>query len=127
MTTPIAQGPVDVNVSLLACPFCGGEAEYATESVRSGYGEYESTEKYHVVKCKACQSNGRRYHQKHLIHFTTCTVADFRNNPLLRAKVEDEYEAYCQQTKQLAVEAWNKRANVGIQRASPASGEAPLE
>jgi hypothetical protein len=103
--------PVDANVSLLVCPFCGGEAEYTTESVRSGYGEYESIEKYHVVTCKTCKCNGRRYHQKHLINFTSYTVSDFRNNPLLRAKVEDEYESYCQQTKQLAVDAWNKRAN----------------
>jgi hypothetical protein len=108
-TTLIAQSHVNVNASLLNCPFCGGEAEYATENVRSGYGEYESIEKYHVVQCKACHSNGRRYHQKHLVQLTSHTVADFRNNPLLRAKVEDEYDAYCQQTKQLSIDAWNNR------------------
>lgn len=34
------------------------------------------------------------------------------SNPLLRDKVEDEYAIYCQQLKQMAVNAWNKRAAV---------------
>lgn len=95
---------------LKPCPFCSGCGILETETVRSGYGEYENSDLYHVVKCASCRASGRRYHQQHLISFTSYTVGDFRNNPLLRAKVEDEYEAYCKQTKQLAIKAWNARA-----------------
>lgn len=96
--------------ALEACPFCGGEAEYQKDSVRSGYGEYESHETYHAIKCKKCGSSSKRIHQKHLIDFTKYTVRDFRENPILRAKVEDDYDAYCEQSKQLAIDAWNCRA-----------------
>lgn len=92
------------------CPFCGGSAEYEKSSVRSGYGEYERLETYHSVFCQKCRARGRKYHQKALVDYTSHTVSDFRNNPILRAKVEEEYEAYCEQTKQLAIEAWENRA-----------------
>ena len=94
---------------LLPCPFCGGDAVLQAERERSGYGEYESHELYHVVRCGKCRANGTRIHQKPLIQFTSATVSDFRNNPILRAKVEDEYDAYCEQTKELAVAAWQRR------------------
>lgn len=94
---------------LKSCPFCGGQAKLVANSVRSGYAEYERNETYHVVVCGNCECRGKSYHQKHLINFTVHTVSDFRNNPVLRAQVEDDYEAYCQQTKKLAVDAWNRR------------------
>lgn len=94
---------------LKPCAFCGGSGILEAETVSAGYGEYQHSDLYHVVKCAYCKASGRRYHQQHLINFTTYTVADFRNNPMLRAKVEDEYEAYCEQTKQLAIESWNRR------------------
>ena len=40
------------------------------------------------------------------------TVRDFRENPILRAKVEDDYDAYCEQSEQLAVDGWNCRAAI---------------
>ena len=95
---------------LLCCPFCGGDAELVICRNRTGYGEYERTETYHAVKCKKCGSTGKQYHEKALIDFTKYTVLDFRSNPILRAKVEDDYEAYQQQTKELAVAAWQRRA-----------------
>jgi len=101
-----------LDLALEACPFCGGEAEYQKENVRSGYGEYERNETYHTIRCKKCGSSSKRVHQKHLIDFTKYTVSDFRQNPILRAKVEDDYDAYCEQSKQLAVDAWNCRAAI---------------
>jgi hypothetical protein len=77
--------------------------------MRLGYGEYESDETYWAVECQNCHSKGRQYHQKHLASYTSHTVHDFRNNPVLRAKVEDKYDQYCAQTRQLAADAWNKR------------------
>ena len=102
----------ELDLALEACPFCGGEAEYQKENVRSGYGEYERDETYHTIRCKKCGSSSKRVHQKHLIDFTKYTVSDFRQNPILRAKVEDDYDAYCEQSKQLAVGAWNCRAAI---------------
>jgi hypothetical protein len=101
----------DLNISIPSCPFCGGEAQAVVEQVRSGYGEYETANTYHSVKCTLCNSKGREYPQKPLVDFTKYTVADFRNNPILRAKVEDEYEAYCQQCKHQAIEAWSTRVD----------------
>ena len=98
--------------TLEPCPFCGGEAEQHQDLVRSGYGEYERQERYHVVNCKKCGASSKPFHQKHLIDFTKYTVRDFRENPILRAKVEDDYDAYCEQSKQLAVDAWNCRAAI---------------
>lgn len=97
------------NPELKPCPFCGGKPECVVESVRAGYGEYESTENYHVVTCKNCHGTGPRYHQKHLIDFTNYKVSDFRNNPILRAKVEDDYKAFSQGIMQQAINAWNRR------------------
>ncbi len=95
---------------LLFCPFCSGEPELIERQERSGYGEYERTLTFHVVRCKKCKAKATEYEQKALIDFTRHTVQDFRNNPVLRAKVEDDYAAYIQQTKKLAVSAWNTRA-----------------
>ncbi len=101
-----------LKLALEACPFCGGEAEYQTENVRSGYGEYERNETYHTIRCKKCGASSKRVHQKHLIDFTKYTVRDFRENPILRAKVEDDYDAYCEQSKQLAIDAWSLRTAI---------------
>ncbi len=98
--------------ALEACPFCGGDAEYQKENVRSGYGDYERSETYHTVRCKKCGSSSKRVHQKHLIDFTKYTVRDFRENPILRAKIEDDHDAYCEQSKQLAIDAWNLRTAI---------------
>ena len=95
---------------LLPCPFCGQQAAQAVDHMRCGHGEYESFETYLLVRCTKCFSGGRSYHQARMVQFTPYTVSDLRGNPALRAKAEDDYEAYCQQRRRLAVEAWNKRA-----------------
>jgi hypothetical protein len=98
-------------IPALCCPFCGGEAELREENGRHGYGEYERTLVFHVVRCRKCNSHGTRYEQKPLIEFTNYTVSDFRNNPILRAKVENDYDAYKVQTKEMAISAWNRRTD----------------
>ena len=95
---------------LLPCPFCGGKAELLEQRSRTGYGEYERNDIYLGVQCLKCGSVGSRIHQKSLAELTVYTVGDFRGNPALRAKVEDEYEAYKEQTKDLATQAWNNRS-----------------
>ena len=45
MTTPIAQGPVDVNVSPLPCPFCGDTDIAVVEG---------STFRWRQVECNNC-------------------------------------------------------------------------
>jgi hypothetical protein len=97
---------------LKPCPFCGGDAEHQKDDLRHGYDEYEREETYHFIKCKNCGSSSGRLHQKHLCDFTKYTVRDFRENPILRAKVEDEYSAYCEQLKQLSIDAWNLRTAI---------------
>jgi len=79
---------------------------------RIGYGSYERTHEYWVVECQSCSGSGKEYEQKPLCDYTNHTVADFRNNPILRAKVEDDYNAYVEQTKKLAIDAWNQRARL---------------
>lgn len=100
---------METTMKLKSCPFCGGQAKLVTSNVQSGYGGYGSNEIYHAVVCANCESRSKGYHQKHLISFTSHTVSDFRNNPILRAKVEDEYAVYCKQVIERATEAWNKR------------------
>jgi hypothetical protein len=87
------------------CPFCGSKAEQKEYDERGGYGEYERTIKYHLVVCGGCGAEGPKKHQKWLIDFTKYTVNDFRNNPILRARVEEEYEEYCRNVKQAALVA----------------------
>lgn len=101
---------MEQKVELLPCPFCGGEGEYAEIRERIGYGSYERTETYHRVVCRKCGSHGRQLHQRCLADYTNYTVGDFRNDPALRARVEDEYDLYIADIKEIAIEAWNTRA-----------------
>ena len=96
-------------MDLKQCPFCGGDPELIIRSERFGYSEYERTRNFHVVQCKNCTSKGREFEEKPLCDFTNHTVAEFRTNPALRAKVEDDYESYVEQTKELAVNARNQK------------------
>ena len=51
--TPIAQGPVDVNVSPLPCPFCGAEAGKPIRYERSWPREGSF---YYSIECSACSA-----------------------------------------------------------------------
>lgn len=95
---------------LKPCPFCGGEGDLVLRRERVGYGGYEKTLEFHVVKCVNCESSGKEFRQDPLCDYTSYTVQDFRDNPVLRAKVEDEYEDYIKQAKELAIQAWNTRS-----------------
>lgn len=94
---------------LKRCPFCGGEPDLILRRERMGYGDYERALEFHVVRCLNCGALGKEFKQQALIDYTSHTVQDFRNNPILRAKVKDEYEKYISQTKELAIKAWNTR------------------
>lgn len=102
------------SVEIKKCPFDGGNGVLRTTLERSGYGEYETSEKYSEVICDKCHAVGPIFHVKHLKDFTKYTVADFRNNPILRAEVEDEYDLYCKDIAQKTVEAWNKRFDPAV-------------
>lgn len=96
-------------MELKPCPFCGGEAELKKEHITVGDGSYRQYQDYHKVQCNTCLAQAERIRQQPLCNMTEHTVQDFRNNPALRAKVEDEYEEYCNKVRLKAVEAWNKR------------------
>lgn len=44
-----------------------------------------------------------------LAEMTGYTAKDFRENPILMAKVEDQYEKYVDNKELLAINAWEKR------------------
>ena len=46
-----------------------------------------------------------------LCEFTKYTTAEFRANPILRARVEEEYDQYVETIKLNAIEAWNQRTS----------------
>ena len=96
--------------NILPCPFCASEkVELGEDSVRYGYGSYERFDTFYAVRCKDCGAKGKAFYQKPLRSFTEYTVQDFRDNPILRAKVEDEYSEYIDDMKLDAVKAWNIR------------------
>jgi hypothetical protein len=100
-----------MKIELKPCPFCGGEAEQIETVLYFGSGDYANSEEKQLCKCKACGTEGKMFHQKYLSEFTNYSVEDFRNNPLLRAKVEEEYESYVNSIKQQAITFWNKRTD----------------
>lgn len=94
---------------LKPCPFCGGEAKYSFYSdVFDGWGTPFDR---HKIICKKCGAEGPTVSHEQLSDFTNYTVKDFRNNPILRAKIEDEFEEFKESKKQEVIEAWNKRVN----------------
>jgi len=95
---------------LSLCPFCGGEAEFLERITKVDCGDiiYNT---YYFVKCKVCGACGTKIYRKPLCDFTKHTVADFRENPALRARVEDEYEVFVESLKNQAAEAWEKRVS----------------
>lgn len=97
------------------CPFCRAKGELKEENTRVGYGDYESNVSCFVVECLGCGAKAQWFAIKTLCDFTTHTVEDFRNNPILRAEVEDQYETYLKELKEKAIMAWEKR-NGGNER-----------
>lgn len=97
--------------ALLRCPHCNGVAELKSKDERVGYGGYMRYIDYFYVACSGCGARTADFRKKSLAEFTVYTVQDFRDNPTLRAKVEDEYTIYCWQLEQETIDAWNRRAN----------------
>ena len=95
---------------LLCCAHCGGQAELKSKAERVGYAEYMSYADSFYVACSDCGARTADFRKKALAKTTDYTVQDFRENPALRAKVEDEYTVYCKQLEKEAISAWNKRA-----------------
>lgn len=94
---------------VMCCPFCGSNAELKSKTERFGYGEYMRYIDSFYVACTQCGARTKDFDKKPFNQMTDYTVQDFRNNPALRAKAEDEYELYCRQLEQETIEAWNKR------------------
>lgn len=97
------------DVLILLCPFCSGEAELKEYTDHWGSGEYANSTQFRQVICKSCKASAPAIRQKHFIELSDYSVEDFRNNPSLRAKVDDEYDAYKKTVGEEAIEAWNKR------------------
>jgi len=96
---------------LLCCPHCNGNAELKSKNERVGYDEYMRYIDLFYVACSECGARTADFRKKTFAETTEYTVQDFRENPALRAKVEDEYTIYCKQLEQETISAWNKRAS----------------
>lgn len=96
--------------ALLCCPHCNGDAELKSKNERVGYEEYMRYVDLFYVACLGCGARTADFIKKSLADTTEYTVQDFRENPTLRAKVEDEYTLYCKQLEQESIDSWNKRA-----------------
>jgi len=93
---------------IVQCPFCGGSAELKIKHHPSPNGVAQSCDEA-VVQCNVCKSQGSPYRLPRREDFTLYTVLDFRNNPAIRARIEEEYEGHCEMIKSMAVGAWNTR------------------
>ena len=102
--------PTGDAAALLPCPFCGGAALLTVDRRRVGYEEYERQEVHHFVTCGSCGAKGPERHQEALAMRTRHTAADFRADPALRARVEDEYDAYVVDLLREVKNAWHRRA-----------------
>ena len=76
---------------LLCCPHCNGNAELKSKNERVGYDEYMRYIDSFYVACSECGARTADFRKKTFAETTEYTVQDFRENPALRAKVEDEY------------------------------------
>jgi len=91
------------------CPHCGERGELMSKTERVGYDEYMRYVDSFQVVCTGCGARTKEFTKKPLVATTHYTVVDFRDNPTLRAKVEDEYVTYCELLEQATVDAWNTR------------------
>ena len=94
---------------LRICPFCTGMAELKSKKDRVGYAEYMTYVDSMFVECTGCGARSVDIIKTPLCDTTDYRVEDFRENPTLRARVEDEYLIYCKRLEQDAVNSWNKR------------------
>jgi len=97
---------------MLPCPHCNGVAQLECRIDYGGTGEYARRgADYLYVHCTECGAKSGEFHRKYFCDMTEYRVDDFRRNPALRARVEEEYDAYCEEIKKEPVNAWNKRVS----------------
>jgi len=91
------------------CPFCRGDSVLNEETLRQGYDEYMTTQKYCFVECCSCGARSRAMKKPCLSDFTNYTVQDFRDNPILRVKEEENHELLIKSIEADTISYWNKR------------------
>jgi hypothetical protein len=100
-------------MNIKKCPFCGSDAELVHKDKSSSDDGYCSGYPARAVECLKCFSVGPVKTFKWFRDFTDYTVADFRRNPSLRAKIDDAYEDYVKRQEEMVITAWNKRILIG--------------
>mgnify|MGYP006977568710 CR=1 FL=1 len=78
-------------------------------SNRVGYGDYERMVYSIIVECSGCHAKAADLIIMPLCDFTNYTVSDFRNNPILRARIEDSYAKYITDLEESVIALWNRR------------------
>ena len=102
---------------ILNCPFCGCRATVETKSWDNPNAGYSGSMGF-IVKCTKCDASCGETCCSYFNTFSSHTVSALKNNNALRASVEIEYDAYLENVKQEAVNAWNKRIIVPADRVS---------
>ena len=93
------------------CPFCGGNAECKVADNNGSLDGYYSGFPAFRVECTKCGSSGE------LVAYTWFRdsfkegVIEYRRNPSLRAKREDEYEDMQRKNMAKSIEKWNSRVD----------------
>jgi len=105
--------PPDVKESapiiLKPCPFCGAKAVHDITLDRGSSDGYVLSSDSHCIICVKCHAQSAKLRQAPLCEFAPHTVAQYRANPILRARVEDEYEQYIEKLRRDVAQLWNTR------------------
>ena len=91
------------------CPHCedtGEVKKWVNKHRADDY--YTPSDGFHVV-CVDCEATSKIITYKNLRKFTSKKEGDFKNNPILCAKVSEEYDEYIEGIKAEVVVAWNRR------------------
>ncbi len=98
-----------MNHDIKPCPFCGAKGELKEGSTPSSGDGYYMGQDYFIIECVGCGARSGDVNYDFLRDFTDYTVNDFRKNPVLRAKVDDEYLEYKEEKRVETVSLWNNR------------------
>jgi hypothetical protein len=98
--------------SLKSCPFCGCEAKQEIESWTNPNGSEWGSGRYTYIYCPNCKAKGGYKSIDNFNIFSKYSVKDFRESNLLRAIEDERYDAYIEQQKQAAIDAWNMRGGL---------------
>lgn len=92
---------------LKPCPFCGGEAKFV-DALRHWAGN--ETSRYFSVVCTNCGAQPQQQFPHTFATKFNHSVQEYRDNPALRARCEDEYDVYIEEIKKITIHWWNRRA-----------------